>query len=66
MTKYFIPLNEDVPDQSQTVDVLTLEGTKKQKQAAWRRYLSVRCGIWDYHEYNRIAKALGFDELIKK
>ena len=65
MTKYYIPLNEANDDMSQTVDVVTLTGTKKQKRAAWRRYLGVRCEVFDYHECNRIARELGFKELIK-
>lgn len=69
MTKYYVPLNPDMDqegnEQSQTVDIVTLTGTKKQKRAAWRRYLSVRCGVFDYHECNRIARELGFRELVK-
>ena len=65
MTKYFIPLNEDVEGQSQTVDILTLEGTKKQKIKAWRKYLTVRANVWNVHECNQIAKDLGFRELVK-
>ena len=65
MTKYFIAINEDVEGESQTVDILTLRGSKKQKRKDWRKYLAVRADISDYHECNRIAKALGFDELIK-
>ena len=65
MTKYYIPLNDCLEGESQTVDVLTLEGTKKQKIKAWRRYLTVRAGVWDVHQCNRIAKDLGFRELIK-
>ena len=66
MTRYYVPLNEVVEGESQTVDVVTLTGTKKQKRAAWRRYLGVRCDVFDYHECDRIAKELGFTELIKK
>lgn len=65
MTKYYIPLNEVGEDGSQTVDIVHLTGTKKQKRAAWRRYLSVRAEVFDYHECNRIARELGFKELIK-
>ena len=65
MTRYHIPLNEAEPGQSQTVDILTLEGTKKQKRKQWRKYLQVRAGISDYHECNRIARKMGFKELIK-
>ena len=66
MTQYFIPINDAKEGESQTTDILTLTGTKKQKRAAWRRYLSIRCGEFDFHECNRIAKELGFKELIKK
>ena len=65
MTKYYIPLNEASDGGSQTVDVVDLTGTKKQKRAAWRRYLGVRCDVFDYHECNRIAREMGFKDLIK-
>ena len=63
--RYVIPLNECLEGESQTVDLLTLEGTKKQKIKAWRKYLTVRAGVWDVHACNQIARELGFKELVK-
>jgi hypothetical protein len=60
-----VPINPTEPGESQTVDILTLEGTRKQKLKQWRGYLQVRCGVIDYHECNRIAKAMGFRDLVK-
>ena len=62
MTKYYIPLNDE-SEGSVTVDILDAPGSRKKRQKAWRRYLSVRAGVWDVHEANRIAKELGFDDL---
>ena len=60
--RFFIPLNEE--GDSTTMDILTVSGTKKKKKKQWRKYLAVRCGISDYHTCSRIAKELGFDELV--
>lgn len=65
MTRYLIPLNQAAENESQTVDVLTLEGTKRKKRKQWRAYLKVRAGIIDFHECNRVARELGFEELVK-
>jgi hypothetical protein len=65
MTRYIVELNEAEEGGSQTIDILTLEGTKKQKRKQWKSYLQVRAGVIDVHECNRIAKAMGFKELVK-
>ena len=62
MNRYFVPLNEE-SEGSVTCDILTLKGNRKKRQRQWRKYLSVRAGVWDFHTANRIAKELGFDDL---
>ena len=67
--RYNVPINDpeidaDGEEGSQTIDIVTLEGTKKQKIKAWRRYLRVRLGTQDVHTMNRVTNALGFNELV--
>ena len=65
MKTYFIPINPlTEEDRTQTVDVLELRGTKKQRIKAWRNYLRVRLGSNDVHKFNHVAKEMGFEELI--
>lgn len=65
MTRYVVKVNTTEGDESQTVDILTLEGTRKAKRKQWRAYLQVRCGITDYHQCNAVARSMGFKELVK-
>jgi hypothetical protein len=65
VSSYMVPINPSLDGGSQTIDILRLEGTKKQKRKQWRGYLQVRCGVVDYHECNRIAREMGFRELVK-
>lgn len=62
--RYLIMLNEPINEgDSVTADVLTVDGSKKNRRKQWRRYLSVRAGVVDYHECNRIAREMGYPEL---
>ena len=45
-------------------DKLTLEGTTKERILQWKKYLYVRAGVDTTSECNRVAKALGFTELV--
>jgi hypothetical protein len=67
---YFVPINcaaenEDGSLGSQTVDVVTVTGTKKQRIKQWREYLSIRLKTSDVHTMNKTTRKLGFRELIK-
>ena len=62
---YMVPINEAVDGGSQTVDVVELQGTKKQRLKQWRAYLRVRCGLNDVHKMNQVTRDLGFEEIIK-
>ena len=69
MITYYVPINEagidaDGEEGSVTVDVVTLQGTKKRRTKEWRQYLRIRLGTQDVHKMNRVTKALGFDELL--
>ncbi len=70
MKKYYVPINdvevdeEGVPTGSQTVDIVTLQGTKKRRIKEWRQYLAIRLETTDVHTMNRMTKAMGFEELI--
>ena len=46
-------------------DVVTLKGSRMERVNAWRRYLYVRTGTKNITTCNKIAKAMGFDELIE-
>ena len=60
-TRYHVVLDEETG----LTDVLTLKGTRMERVNAWRRYLFVRTGQRDITQANKIAKAMGFDELIE-
>ena len=69
MIVYHVPINdaeekEDGTLGSQTVDVVTLQGTKKKRIKQWREYLRIRLKTQDIHTMNRMTKELGFEELI--
>lgn len=68
-TKYHVPINcsaenADGTRGSQTIDIVTLQGTKKRKRKEWREYLRVRLKTQDIHKMNAMTKALGFNELL--
>jgi hypothetical protein len=67
---YFVPINcaeekEDGSLGSQTVDIVTVDGTKKQRIRQWRDYLRIRLKTNDVHLMNKTTRKLGFKELIK-
>ncbi len=66
MPTYMVPINPAEAGESQTVDIVQLNGTKKQRKRDWAKYLRVRCGVGvaDVHERQRITKALGFKDLL--
>ena len=69
MKKYYVPINdaeekEDGTLGSQTVDVVTLQGTKKRRVREWRQYLRIRMETQDVHKMNAMTRKLGFDELL--
>jgi len=69
MPSYMIPINdaeekEDGTLGSQTVDVVHLRGTKKQRVKQWREYLRIRLKTQDVHKMNKATKQLGFPELL--
>jgi len=70
MIQYHVPINDAAldadgnPTGSQSVDIVTLQGTKKRKKKEWRQYLRVRLKTQDVHTFNKVTKALGFDELL--
>jgi len=65
MPTYMVPINPAEDGESQTVDVVQLTGTKKQRKRQWAQYLKVRAGIGiaDVHERQRVTRELGFKEL---
>ena len=70
MIQYHVPINDAAldadgnPTGSQSVDIVTLQGTKKRKKKEWRQYLRIRLKTQDVHKMNAVTKALGFDELL--
>jgi phosphoserine phosphatase len=69
MKIYYVPINdpeekEDGTLGSQTVDVVTLQGTKKKRIKQWREYLRIRLKTQDVHKMNHMTRKLGFDELL--
>jgi len=60
-TRYHVVLDEEIG----LTDVLTLKGSRMERVKAWRRYLYVRTGQRNITHANKIAKAMGFDELIE-
>ena len=62
---FMVPINPAEDGESQTVDVVELTGTKKQRVRQWRAYLRVRAGITDVHKQNAATKELGFEEILK-
>ena len=63
--RYIVPINECDEGGSQTVDVVTIEGTKKTRLKKFRKYLSIRYKITQYEKQLDIIKALGFEDLVK-
>lgn len=59
--KYIIKIMEPPHD---IADVVTLTGDRSSRVIQWRKYLSIRVGTTSISECNRIAKALGFLELV--
>ena len=71
--QYLVPINspeerEDGSMGSQTCDIVTLEGTKKQRRRQWYDYLRIRLQTQDIHKMNKVTRALGpgFAAIIKK
>lgn len=67
--KYYVAINDAAENEdgtlgSQTVDVVTLTGTRKRRCKEWRQYLRIRLQTQDVHTMNAMTRALGFDELI--
>ena len=62
---YMVPINDAESGESQTVDVVELSGTKKQRLKQWRGYLRVRGNIHDVHKQNDVTRKLGFEEILK-
>ena len=62
--RYMVPINDAELGASQTVDIVTLDGTKKARIKQWRNYLRVRLGTNDVHKMQRVTRALGFRELL--
>ena len=62
---FMVPINEAGKGESQTIDVVELTGTKKQRVRQWRAYLRTRAGITDVHKQNAATKSLGFEEILR-
>ena len=59
--RYMIPINEKVDGETQTVDIVTLTGTKKKRKKLFRKYLKERFNLTNPKE---IARAMGFKDLL--
>jgi|5_EtaG_2_1085323.scaffolds.fasta_scaffold01303_8 D-alanyl-D-alanine dipeptidase len=63
--RYLVPINDAQEDETQTVDIVTIEGATKTRLKKFRKYLAIRYKITQYEKQLDVIKALGFEDLVK-